>query len=551
MNREAARSNIRDACTVVLLRDAAQGPDVLMLRRSKNAVFHGGAYVFPGGALDDADRHPSAVARVRGLAETEANARLGLAGDALAYWFSAVRETFEESGLLLAVSDGPDPMPDERWREIAALRAEINAGSRRLADLLSRYSLMIPAGELIYFDHWITPPKRPRRFDTRFFIARAPVAQIASHDDAEMIDTRWLRPIDALTQAERSEIELAAPTKFTLQMLARMSSVDEALDAMRALREIPTRRPCIVQSAAGELTLRPGEAAYHEARWSDPEDTTLTSIDMTPGVVKRLDPWVSRLIAPNPGVMTGPGTNTYFVGTDDLLVIDPGPADGAHIEAILAHGAGRIRWIACTHTHLDHSPAAAAIAAATGAMTIGMKAPGERHDQTFAPRHIPEHGEVLQLGGITLTALHTPGHSSDHLCYLLHKTGMLFTGDHVMQGSSVVIRPPEGNMRQYLASLDMLLAREIAIMAPGHGYLIGDAHKELRGLIQHRQWREQRVLAALAARRAATAEELLDEVYPDIGHALKAPAARSLLAHLIKLAEDGVAVERQGRYALA
>jgi glyoxylase-like metal-dependent hydrolase (beta-lactamase superfamily II) len=272
---------------------------------------------------------------------------------------------------------------------------------------------------------------------------------------------------------------------------------------------------------------------------------------MTPGVVQQLDPWVARLVAPNPGVMTGPGTNTYFVGKQHLLVIDPGPALDAHLEAIMAHGAGRIRWIACTHTHRDHSPGAAPLAVATGARLIGMPPPGERHDPTFAPQHIPAHEEVLRLGGFELTALHTPGHSSDHLCYALGANGMVFTGDHVMQGSTVVIWPPEGNMRQYLASLELLLTRAIACLAPGHGHLIMDAHDELRRLIAHRLWREARVLAALKAFAPATEDELLDEVYQNLGAALRAPAARSLLAHLIKLTEDGVAVEQGGRYALA
>jgi glyoxylase-like metal-dependent hydrolase (beta-lactamase superfamily II) len=278
----------------------------------------------------------------------------------------------------------------------------------------------------------------------------------------------------------------------------------------------------------------------------------LTTYDLAPGVPKRLDALVSRVVAPNGGTMTGPGTNSYFVGTRELVLIDPGPLDERHVAALLAHGDGRIRWIACTHTHRDHSPAAAAIAAATGAQVIGMPAPaGPRQDERFAPDLVPRDGEALDLGGTTLRAIHTPGHASNHLCYLDVSTGMLFTGDHVMQGTTVVIPPPDGNMRHYLASLERLLPLALSIIAPGHGYLIGQPHREIRRLIAHRRWREARVLDAVARRGPASAEELLDDVYPDVPAPLRGPASRSLEAHLLKLREDGKVDERADRYSLS
>jgi glyoxylase-like metal-dependent hydrolase (beta-lactamase superfamily II) len=239
------------------------------------------------------------------------------------------------------------------------------------------------------------------------------------------------------------------------------------------------------------------------------------------------------------------------VGDRELAVVDPGPADDRHVAAILAHGGDRIRWILCTHAHHDHSPAAAMVAQATGAQLIGIAPPASaRHDQTFAPDRVVEDGEVMQLGDVVLTALHTPGHAPNHVCYRLEATGMLFTGDHVMQGSTVVIAPPEGNMRDYLDSLQRLLGLDIAVIAPGHGYLIGEAHDEVRKLIAHRLWREARVLEALGRHREATVEALVDEVYPDLRAVLRAPAMQSLRAHLLKLVDDGKAVIDEDRYRI-
>jgi glyoxylase-like metal-dependent hydrolase (beta-lactamase superfamily II) len=182
---------------------------------------------------------------------------------------------------------------------------------------------------------------------------------------------------------------------------------------------------------------------------------------------------------------------------------------------------------------------------------IGMPAPaGPRQDPTFAPQRVVRDGERLTLGESSLTAIHTPGHASNHVCWLLAATSMLFTGDHVMQGTTVVIPPPDGNMRQYLASLERLLALEVAIIAPGHGYLIGRPHREVRRLIAHRLWREARVLDAVTRLGRASVADLVGDVYPDVPERLRGPASRSLEAHLIKLVEDGKVDERAGRFAI-
>jgi glyoxylase-like metal-dependent hydrolase (beta-lactamase superfamily II) len=198
---------------------------------------------------------------------------------------------------------------------------------------------------------------------------------------------------------------------------------------------------------------------------------------------------------------------------------------------------------------MDHSPAAAAIQAATGAQVLGRPAPAGQ-DPTFAPDRVLEHGETLDAGEITLRAIHTPGHASNHLCYRLEQTGMLFTGDHVMQGSTVVINPPDGDMRAYLASLESLLGLDVAILAPGHGYLIGDPHREVRRLIQHRLAREKKVVRALGRLGPAALEELLPAVYDDVPSRIHGVAARSLTAHLDKLVAEGAVHSDGRRYTL-
>jgi glyoxylase-like metal-dependent hydrolase (beta-lactamase superfamily II) len=266
--------------------------------------------------------------------------------------------------------------------------------------------------------------------------------------------------------------------------------------------------------------------------------------DLLPGAPRKLDRYVTRLVAPNAGIMTGPGTNTYLVGERQLAVIDPGPEDAAHVEAILAAGAGRIRWILCTHTHLDHASSATTLKKATGAKIAAMAkaaglAGGEHNVRLVLDQPLTE-GDAVELEGLSVRAVHTPGHASNHLCFLLPETGMLFTGDHVMQGSTVVIEPPDGNMRAYLQSLRRLLALEINTLAPGHGYLINDPHAEAERLIEHRLARENKVRHALQeAGGSATLAALLPRVYNDVPQTLHPLAARSLRAHLEKLIEDG------------
>lgn len=261
---------------------------------------------------------------------------------------------------------------------------------------------------------------------------------------------------------------------------------------------------------------------------------------IVPGELVEVSPLVRRLTAPNPGMMTGPGTNTYLVGASQLALIDPGPDDAAHLAAMLGAVGDRLRWILCTHTHRDHSPGARALKAATGAEVIGMRAPPhDNQDTAFAPDREFAHEDVLDCGEFTLRAIHTPGHASNHLCYLLDGEKLLFTGDHIMQGSTVVINPPDGDMVAYLKSLESLLALDIARVAPGHGHPIEAPHAEAQRLIAHRLAREQKVVDAFSAKNPATMDELLPIVYADVSPRIHQVARRSLHAHLLKLVHDG------------
>jgi glyoxylase-like metal-dependent hydrolase (beta-lactamase superfamily II)/8-oxo-dGTP pyrophosphatase MutT (NUDIX family) len=533
----------RSAATLVLLRPGGAGPEVLMIQRVQNAAFLGGAYVFPGGALDDADAEARFLRRIIGLTDAEASARLGLPQKGLAYWVAAVRECFEEAGVLLAL--------DADHRPVAAARAEALARNRKrpFLDLLEKENLFIPANQVAYYGHWITAPGRSRRFDTRFFVAQAPEGQQGSHDAAEALHHVWIRPQEALERGKRGEIDLVPATQHTLRDMGRFAEPRLAVEYARDQPEIEVNRACWAQGKDGAQLFRRADPQYFEIHWTDPQETGQSTYDLVPGVPKRLDGRVTRLIAPNPGMMTGPGTNTYLVGEQDLAVIDPGPDVESHIEKILQETKGRLKWILCTHTHIDHSPATAKLKAATGATVLGRPAPAGQ-DASFVPDRVVADGDRLFLGGVAFRAIHTPGHASNHLCYLLEDSKMLFTGDHIMQGSTVVINPPDGDMRQYLASLERLLAEDLAILAPGHGYLIGAPHKEVRRLIAHRLAREKKVLAALEKLRAASLEELLALVYDDVPARIHAVAARSLTAHLDKLVAEGAARDHAGRYAL-
>ncbi len=256
---------------------------------------------------------------------------------------------------------------------------------------------------------------------------------------------------------------------------------------------------------------------------------------------------VRRIVAGNAGMMTGPGTNTYLLGSRQVAVLDPGPADPRHLDAILAAADGGIRWIVTTHTHADHSPLAALLAQRTGATVIGLPPPADgRQDTTFASDRLPGDGERLELGEHSLTAIHTPGHASNCVCYFLEQERLLFTGDHVLEGVSPVILPPDGDMSAYLHSLDKLECYDFEHIAPGHGGVMDRGKRVIEWLRAHRLAREDKVLRSLQSTGPATLDALTPVVYDDVAPERHRWARLTLEAHLIKLAREARVRETDG-----
>ena len=242
--------------------------------------------------------------------------------------------------------------------------------------------------------------------------------------------------------------------------------------------------------------------------------------------------------------MTGPGTNTYLLGDDEVAVLDPGPAIPAHIDAILDTAGDRIRWIVCTHTHPDHSPAWQAVAEATGAQVIGASPPDDMfQDNTFKPTLELQHDHVLATSEFTLRAVHTPGHVGNHYCFFLEEEGMLFAGDHIMNGSTVVIIPPSGDMKAYIESLQLLLNYPLQFIAPGHGEVMAEPEATVEWLVNHRLMREQKVIDSLSKTGRTPLDELVKVVYDDVDTSLHKMAKLSLSAHLIKLQNEHRALQ--------
>ncbi|HEX8261524.1 MAG TPA: MBL fold metallo-hydrolase [Allosphingosinicella sp.] len=262
------------------------------------------------------------------------------------------------------------------------------------------------------------------------------------------------------------------------------------------------------------------------------------------GRVERLGPRVRRVLAPNPSPFTYTGTQTYLVGEDEVAVIDPGPDLPDHIDALVAAVDGRrVAAILCTHTHRDHSPASRPLQAATGAPIVGC-APlsfddaGPRADEAFDSAYRPDRvladGDRVAADGWTLEAVATPGHTSNHLCLALPEEAALFTGDHVMGWSTTVVAPPDGDMADYMASLDRLLARGDRVYYPAHGPAVEDPHAHVRRLVDHRRMRERQILDHVE-RGEGRIPAMVADIYAEIDPRLFPAAGRSVLAHLLDL----------------
>ncbi|MDB5703615.1 MAG: fold metallo-hydrolase [Sphingomonas bacterium] len=275
--------------------------------------------------------------------------------------------------------------------------------------------------------------------------------------------------------------------------------------------------------------------------------------EQLPGVAEQLEPLVARVLAPNPSPFTYTGTQTHLVGTTDLAVIDPGPDDAFHVEALVRAIAGRpVTAIVITHTHRDHSPASRALKAATGAPIIGcaplaLEDLGPRADASFDADYVPDRvladGESVSGQGWTLTAVATPGHTSNHLAFALPETKALFSGDHVMGWSTTIVSPPDGDMAAYMASLDKLMHRDDRIYYPAHGDPVENPRRLVRGMMGHRKQREGQILRLLREHDRAI-PAMVELMYVGIDPRLFPAAERSVLAHLIDLRDRSLVIQK-------
>ena len=535
----------RPAATVLLLRDApgnAEGIEVLMTRRSDKASFAPGAYVFPGGGIDalDAQSHTAADRR-----PTQSDLHLTQA-------IAAIRESFEELGVLLARhADGPRKGLMADAQDIAA----IDRHQPFVAQCTAR-GLRLAADSVFMLAHWITDRDLPRRFDVPFLVARMPEGQEPVADEAEQFEPVWVRPADALARHEAGQFFMIFPTIRTLQRLATFATTQAVFDALAHELPLWTSCPRAGTLAGKEARYMESDMPYGELALVCPDGQIVHPLDWQTERPVPLLRNVQRLTAPNPGVMTGPGTNSYLVGdpATGYIAIDPGPADPEHLDKLWRAAGGDIRMIVCTHSHPDHSPGAAPLqalcvqAGKARPPILGLpSAPTARTASTFTPDRSLQNNELLALDGQapegnithTLRVIHTPGHAANHLCLLLVEDALLFSGDHILNGSTTVVDPPDGNMADYLDSLDKLDAvcaeHGVEFILPAHGYVLGDARGAIAKLKAHRLAREAKVLAAMQALPQGSMEDWVRHAYADVPPRMWPVAQRSLLAHVERI----------------
>lgn len=481
------QSDPRPAATVVLMRDADHGMEVLLTLRPKALRFMGGASVFPGGAVAGADLDPRWQEASR-LAADDAALALDVEDPAVAlgFYVAALREAFEEVGFL-----------GESGRLSALDQDDADDAGRFLERCLDG-GVTLATDELVPAGRWVTPLGSPIRFDTRFFLTVVPEGWEPHPDPAEVEGCDWVTPSEALAGLASGERLMAPPTIEMLQRLDRYASTLEALAAFgeRGLR-----------GAGGVLSLR-------------------------------VSPLVHVVLAPNAGTMTGPGTNTYIVGSGPYLVIDPAVDDETYLEAIHEATDGDITEILVTHRHADHVGGASVLAGQTRApvRAFGSDPAGS------APVSPVADGAALSVPGVSLRAMHTPGHASDHLCFYMEGAASLFAGDCILGEGTAVIAPPDGDMRAYMSSLRRLRSLHIDRIYPGHWKPLDGGAAVIDGYIAHREARAAKILGAVGE-DATSLDSIIAGAYDDTPEHLHPIARYSATAHLHLLEEEGL-VER-------
>ncbi len=475
----------RLAATVVPLRDTQDGLEVLLTIRPKSMRFMGGAAVFPGGAVAPADLDD----RWEDLSPVSGAAAAAALGDddprsALGAYVAALREAYEEVGLLL-VAGPTETLERSDASDAAVFLDECIAGGLRLST-----DALVPAGR------WVTPMGSPVRFDTRFFVAVVPDGWEPVPDQSEVESCHWIRPQAALDDLGQGELVMAPPT---IEMLQRLAAYRDSAEAVASLAADPPDQSRILNA--------------------------------------RVSPLVRVVLAPNGGLMTGPGTNSYVVGTGPVAIIDPAVTDAEYIDALV--GTDEVAHVLVTHRHGDHTGGVSAVIERTGAR---LRAFGTEPIDGIIPEPLDDE-DTIEVGGARLIALHTPGHASDHLCFLLEGVATLFAGDNVAGEGTAVIAPPDGDMGHYMTSLERLRSLDIDRIYPGHFRPLDGGERVFERYIEHRLDRKRAILATLSS-GPRSVEDIVAAVYTDTPPALHPIAVYSVLAQLeLSLAEGDVATD--------
>ena len=441
----------------------------------------------------------------------------------------------------------------------AATQADVLRFDRQLGLLpqCAAAGLRLAADEVYVLAHWTTDRDLPRRFDVPFLVARMPDGQTPVADGTEQFEPVWVRPADALLRHGQGQFFIIFPTIRTLQRLSAFADVDAVLQAC-AVTEEPLWTSCPRAGLLGgkEARYMEHEHPYGELELVSPDGQMVHHLDWQTGQPVALLKNVQRLTAPNPGAMTGPGTNSYLVGDPQsgYVVIDPGPSDIAHLQRLWRAAGGVIHMIVCTHSHPDHSPGAKPLQAMCEPKPAILGLPSAataRAASEFRPDQMLHDGQLLELTGSagsdtvahSLLVLHTPGHAANHVCLVLLQDGLLFSGDHVLNGSTTVVDPPDGDMTAYLESLDKLSAacqaHDIEFILPAHGYVLGQAASAIKQLLAHRLRREAKVLRVMQALPGGSMDDWVAQAYDDVPARMWPVAKRSLLAHVQRLEAMG------------
>jgi ribonuclease/clavin/mitogillin len=488
-------SKPRDAAVAILYRPAGNGFELFWMRREAK-LFAGGFYAFPGGRVDAEDAHIPVA---------------GAEGDAATFRVAAARELFEETGVLVARgASGLSPSA------LAQLREALLGKKQSFQALLTGNRLELAADDFLEAGRWITPPFLPVRFDTRFFVVRAPEGAVAEVSAGEASEGGWVAPRDALVRWGDGTALLHPPNLQALQVFGFASSVAQALPLLQ------------------QPPYCPGHVA--------------TRLEFQRGI--RMFPLETPTLPP------ARHTNVYILGNGELLIVDPGAAVVRQYSRLLALVAGlksegmRPRAVFLTHHHADHLGGAQAVKERLGIPIWCHARTAER--LPFAVDQLFEDGQVITLSGLPTMrwrVLHTPGHARGHLCLLDEATRAAVVGDMISSLSTIVIDPPEGDMSDYMAQLARLEALPVTTVYPAHGPAVPDGPAKLREYIHHREQREQWVFSAV--KRAHTLPEIVAQAYSDTPEVLHPIAERSALAVLIKLVREGKVVRNEDRYSVA